>query len=382
MGRTLIYISPEVICDPAMFEILTDPTIKMHVALVVIDELHLAKNWKHFRKEYALLYKIRSIIESVPFVGLTVTCDEQTLVEIKEIIRFRLDTAIIRMEVDRPEITITIKKIAQGKFSTFESLYFNLDQASIAGDPRPVDIPKTLVFVETKAILLDCRQQIWKYLQNFHNFDQSMLRIVVKGYHSSLTDETRLNIYEDFRHSDSGTRIIVCTDAMTHGADVPDIKICVQYGIFREPTINMVWQRLGRAARGPSMNANFIWCVESLYFSSEPQPRMTPRCNHHHELQENEIFIDENLKRKSDRQKRAELPPIIYQIINSSTCARRSIVLHYYPKELVTVPSEQCCFICDPALALKFSTSLPYSSKPRSRSVTLDTAKTWLDECC
>ena len=169
---------------------------------------------------------------------------------------------------------------------------------------------------------------------------------------------------------------------MAHGADVPDIKIYVQYGMFREPTINMVWQRLGRAARGPSMNANFIWCVESLYFSSEPQPRMTPRCNHHHELQENEIFIDENLTRKSDRQKRAELPPIIYQIINSSTCARRSIVLHYYPEELVTVPSEQCCSICDPTLALKFSTSLPYSSKPRSRSVMLDTAKTWLDEWC
>ena len=50
-----IYISPELICDPAMFEILTDPTFKIHVALVVIDELHLAKNWKHFRKEYALL---------------------------------------------------------------------------------------------------------------------------------------------------------------------------------------------------------------------------------------------------------------------------------------------------------------------------------------
>ena len=118
---THIYISPELIYDPAMFEILTDPTFKIHVALVVIDELHLVKNWKHSRKEYALLYKIRSIIESVPFVGLTATCDEQTLVEIKEIIRFRLDTAIIRTEVDRPEITITIKKIAQGKFSNFES---------------------------------------------------------------------------------------------------------------------------------------------------------------------------------------------------------------------------------------------------------------------
>ncbi|KAI0994335.1 hypothetical protein K3495_g13847 [Podosphaera aphanis] len=66
----------------------------MHVALVVIDELNLVKNWKHFRKEYALLYKIRSMLESVLFVGLTATCDEQTLVEIKEIIRFRLDTTI------------------------------------------------------------------------------------------------------------------------------------------------------------------------------------------------------------------------------------------------------------------------------------------------
>ena len=148
---THIYISPELICDPAMFEIITDPTFKMHVALVVIDELHLAKNWKHFRKEYALLYKIRSILESVPFVGLTATCDEQTLVEIKEIIRFRLDTAIIRTEVDRPEITITIKKIAQGKFSTFESLNFILDQASIAGDPRPVDIPKNACFCRNQS---------------------------------------------------------------------------------------------------------------------------------------------------------------------------------------------------------------------------------------
>ncbi|KAI0998174.1 hypothetical protein K3495_g10018 [Podosphaera aphanis] len=337
---THIYISPELICNPTIFDILTDPTFKMHVVLVVINELHLVENWKHFRKEYALLYKRRSMLKSVPFVGLTATCDQHTLVAIKEIIRSRLDTTIIRTEVDRAEISITFKKIAQSKFSAFESLYFILDQTSIAGDPRPLDIPKSLFFVDTKAILLDCRQKIWEYLQILINFDQSMLRTVVKGYHSSLTDETRLNIYKAFRRPDSGARIIVCTDAMAHGANVPDIKICVQFGIFREPTLYMVWQRLDRAARGPGMTANFIWCVESLYFSSEPQPRMTPRCNHHHELRENEIFIDENLQRKSDRQKRAELLLIIYLIINSSTCARHTIVLYHYPDELVTVSSE------------------------------------------
>ncbi|KAI0995448.1 hypothetical protein K3495_g12731 [Podosphaera aphanis] len=88
-----------------MFDIVTDPTTKMHIALVVIDELHLIKNWKHFRKEYALLHKIRSMLESVPLVGLTATCDEQTLAEIKEIIRFRLDTTIIQTEVEWPNLS-------------------------------------------------------------------------------------------------------------------------------------------------------------------------------------------------------------------------------------------------------------------------------------
>ncbi|KAI1007836.1 hypothetical protein K3495_g401 [Podosphaera aphanis] len=63
----------------------------MHVALVVIDKLHRVKNWKQFRKEYALQRKIRSMLELVPFVGLTATRDEQTIVEIKER-RFRFDT--------------------------------------------------------------------------------------------------------------------------------------------------------------------------------------------------------------------------------------------------------------------------------------------------
>ena len=47
----------------------------------------------------------------------------------------------------------------------------------------------------------------------------------------------------------TGLRILVATDALAHGKDVPDIDIVIIYGMPRDKDPSVLWQMFGRAAR-------------------------------------------------------------------------------------------------------------------------------------
>jgi len=52
---THVYVSPELLVGPKFQCVLRDVTFRSHVALVVVDELHLVHDWEKFRKSYAQL---------------------------------------------------------------------------------------------------------------------------------------------------------------------------------------------------------------------------------------------------------------------------------------------------------------------------------------
>ena len=111
--------------------VLRNFTFRSHVALVVVDELHLVHDWEKFRKSYAQLFTVKMRLGTVPWAGLTATCDEVTMQSIDQAIRFRHDRKLIRTDIDRPEISILCGWIKQKEFRSFKSLYFITKGASL-----------------------------------------------------------------------------------------------------------------------------------------------------------------------------------------------------------------------------------------------------------
>ena len=76
---THILISPELLAGKKLHKILTHPTFRAHVGLVVIDEVHLVANWGgSFRSSYTQLWKVRSLLGRRPWFACTATLDDIT----------------------------------------------------------------------------------------------------------------------------------------------------------------------------------------------------------------------------------------------------------------------------------------------------------------
>ena len=62
-----ILISPELLVSNRLHKVLVDPIFRSHVALVVVDEVHLLANWgETFRIAYTQLFKVRSVLVNKP----------------------------------------------------------------------------------------------------------------------------------------------------------------------------------------------------------------------------------------------------------------------------------------------------------------------------
>ena len=69
-------------------------------------------------------------------------------------------------------------------------------------------------------------------------------------YHSRVADEDKKRISKAFYGDQSPIRIVVATEALGLGVDLPDIKRIVQYGVPKLLDMAVLWQRFGRVARG------------------------------------------------------------------------------------------------------------------------------------
>ncbi|KAI2447907.1 hypothetical protein LOY86_006867, partial [Ophidiomyces ophidiicola] len=128
---------------------------------------------------------------------VTAICDQIIMKAMFDSISLHSDYDIIHTDVNPPEIAILISYIKCRKFNTFESLFFIIKQTSGETtattvetsyqnhEPTPDRISKTIVFMMKKNVL------------------KSILDVM-----------------------------LITSDVMAHGADVSDIKISVQYGIW------------------------------------------------------------------------------------------------------------------------------------------------------
>jgi superfamily II DNA helicase RecQ len=236
-----------------------NPQFRERVRLLAIDEAHVLREWakQGFRKEFLLLHELRRLMSPK---AVFFACSATVCLETEQVIRtyggFRQegssigDLEIIRTSVDRPEIGISIQPIERGQQTSCEQLFAFLQKAinSETSELTPQQVPKTLVFLDSKNGILRLAERMKRWL-TLRGFTPQVVHQLVCVYTSrtQLHDQNRL--YEIFSRPDSPIRIMLATNSFGMGLDIPGIEIIVQWNFLISCSLGDLIQRFGRAAR-------------------------------------------------------------------------------------------------------------------------------------
>ncbi|KAH9833827.1 P-loop containing nucleoside triphosphate hydrolase protein [Rhodofomes roseus] len=237
------------------------PSFTSRLLYVVFDEGHCIQEWNSFREQYKYVGALRHLIpDMIPFYVASATLPTPLLAEVSEILQLRKDrTEHILRSNDRPDIALGVRKMVHAA-SSFKDLEFLIPDGFAEGDPPP---PRFLVFCnsikETEAACKYLRSRLPAHLRLSK----------IKYFHASMTSHYRMDEYEALKNGD--TFGLCVTDAFGMGLDLTGIQLVVQW---KAPvSMNMLWQRFGRAARGLGEFAFAILVVEKQYFDDEVEKR-------------------------------------------------------------------------------------------------------------
>lgn len=166
---THVLISPELAISDRFRQTATTAAFQKLIGLVVVDEAHLVSQWgKDFRPSYSRLNQLRSILGSVPWFACSATLDSATLNSLMKNIDFSPNVKIKRTSINRPELLIRrawIPKDSRSKFSALRFLFSRDGTPAAESALRLEEVPKTVVFFETRAEATACAREIRNWLQ-------------------------------------------------------------------------------------------------------------------------------------------------------------------------------------------------------------------------
>jgi hypothetical protein len=249
------------------------PSFAQSLRRIVIDEAHLVREWCVFRPHYRNLGLLRTRFPRVPIMACSATLPKGTLAYIHKSLHLDSPTILCDMPTDRPNITLFTAPIPKGQMESMAPLLELVPDIVETWDPElcgddewsPLDIPKTLVFIDDKnACCTLTTLLINKFPEHLRRSDA---REVICEYHSTMSQKALNRNLQSLR--DGICRIMVCTDAVGMGLDVPDIQRVLQWKVPQFLTVSGWWQRAGRAARNRQVEGIAIIYYEPS-FAVEP----------------------------------------------------------------------------------------------------------------
>jgi hypothetical protein len=303
-------------------------------------------------------------------MACSATLPKATLNYIHKSLHLACPTVLCNNSCDRPSISLFTAPIEKGHLESRMPLLDLVPEEAATWDPSCVDddrwgpwlIPKTLVFIDDR---MACCALTTELINKFpERLRGSEAREVICEYHSTMSAQALERNLLALR--DGICRIMVCTDAVGMGLDVPDIERVVQWRVPQWMTLASWWQRAGRAARDPEYSgAAIIYYEPSLIV-----PEDSPFCGrpeipadlesvfasmHHdpddddaNEVQDSTGGIDRQGKGKGKRRK-GELPceGQLLWYLNTRGCLR-DVAMHYLGSESEPRPEQgaPCCCRC------------------------------------
>lgn len=290
-----VLLGPEQAASDVFRTALKDSVVQSRLGLVAIDECHLVRQWEAFRPKFTMLGELRSLLrQDIVWFGCSATLDEKTETTVLNNAGFRqvgdnlYETEVIRTSINRPDVSISVVPIPRGQLTSWDPLYFLLDQAWENKFPVPTHIPKTIIFLDSHAEV----SALCGYLQNalISKFPgppeilqystsqlvkESCVYNVIQTFSSRVAQYDQDKRYSEFLKPDSVTRIIVATTSLGIGVNIPDVERVVLWKFPQDNSAAEYWQRIGRGGRGSGKTSKAYIFLPYWVFDSEGEDPVT-----------------------------------------------------------------------------------------------------------
>ncbi|THU89189.1 P-loop containing nucleoside triphosphate hydrolase protein [Dendrothele bispora CBS 962.96] len=255
-----MFLGPEMLLEHEGFrDFMREHNILKNIAATVIDEAHCISQWSgDFRKTYGKLEKVRSLLSpGTPLLATSATLCRASFMDIQSKLLIDAEEAfLLNLGNDRFNISTSVHKMNHAEDYEALLLHVNLKASTLD------ELDKTIVFVNTvRPTLKACRYLRDKLHPNLHS--------AVDYLHSYRSSRDKRKIMRRFRQG--GIRILIATEAAGMGADIPDIKVGIQFGV--PPSLTVLKQRLGRIGRNTSICASGVVLVEKSMFQAVKKRR-------------------------------------------------------------------------------------------------------------
>ncbi|KAI0331424.1 P-loop containing nucleoside triphosphate hydrolase protein, partial [Cubamyces sp. BRFM 1775] len=253
----VVIVSPELAfkSDGGFSRLWRNAPFVSKIISVVWDEAHCISSWSSFRPDYGDAGRLRAILpKHVAYLLPSATLPRHVLDDVIKKLQLRRDRIrTLQRSNDRPNVYITVQKIAHS-LTSFKDLDFLVPDNWEPG----TRIPRFLVF-------FDNIEESVKAANVLHRRVPPAYRKNIVWFNSDNTPEFREYTTTGFQnHHLYG---LYCTDAFGMGVDIPDVEVVVQWRVSCD--MNSLWQRFGRAARGPGTKAVAILFAESKFFDED-----------------------------------------------------------------------------------------------------------------
>ena len=242
----LLYLSPETLLTPKVWERLCQPDILLNG--LIIDEAHCLVQWGDFRPAYRRLGTVRPALQAAkpnarfPVAAFTATADPATRKIIRQVLGLR-SPQVVCLSPYRPNLHLNVTSAWTPQARRSRLQRFLADHTGQAG----------LVYVRTRRD----SEAIRTWLQS---------RYRVAAYHAGVSSQQRRQIEADWL--ENRLQFVVCTAAFGMGVNKPDCRWIVH---FQAPLLLSEYlQEVGRAGRDGE-RAEALTLVSDRWGWSDPQ---------------------------------------------------------------------------------------------------------------
>jgi superfamily II DNA/RNA helicase len=169
------------------------------------------------------------------------------------------------MATDRKNITLFTVPLKKGEGTNRAPLHALIPEEARSWPEEdfeyynPLSMPKTIIFVDDRVLCCTLTTELIGLFANWTRTvtpsigegEEPIAQQLVREYHSVMSREALERNLTSFRSGEC--RILVATEAVGMGLDVPDVQRVLQWKVPQFMTVSSWWQRAGRAARDPAV---------------------------------------------------------------------------------------------------------------------------------
>jgi len=270
----LLYLSPETLFSPAVWELIQVPQVRL--AGLIVDEAHTLVHWgDSFRPDYRRLGSVRrSLAKDFPVAAFTATADPYTQWVLHYVLEPR-DPQVVLINPLRAQIRLTVKTV-----------WSLAHRQQILNAFLQEHLPHSgLIYVRTRNDGETLAE--WLLGQGFST----------AAYHAGTSPSRRTELEQ--RWLKGSLPFLVCTNAFGMGINKSDCRWVVHYHPPLSPTDYI--QEVGRAARdGQPATALMLVCEPTGWLDPSDQQRQDFFLSQRQTVQTNALALLPHLPSEGD----------------------------------------------------------------------------------